>query len=205
MVVLVHAVDVESTGPRIGYHSLLSIGCCCLEINGEHAPQIIDRFLVTIEWPNGLVFDPTTLHFWKQHPAALVCNTSNTVAPEKAAELLLAHIKKIQHMAFVRKAQYVIVTDNPYYDVSWIDYLLRQYCPDALPLRHNYFTGWMPSRQLVNINERLQGMRDIGVYLNMDGFCTTVVADHTPLNDAIILAQKYAYYKVLVHRCKTRY
>lgn len=202
MVVLVHAVDVETTGPRIGYHSLLSIGCCCMEINGSHPPQIIDQFFVTIEWPRGLVFAPDTFHFWKQHPAALTLNTTNTVPPDQAAELLIAHIKKVQHMAFMRQAHYLIVTDNPYYDIQWIDFLICQYSANGLPLRHNYFTGWMPSKHLININERIQGMHDIGIPLNMHGFQTAIAADHTPLNDAIILAQKYAYYKALVYNYK---
>ena len=205
MVTLAHAFDIETAGPRIGRHSLMSIAACCLEIPRQGPPQVINSFIVTIAWPDGLVFDPATkAEFWDRNPDALRVSTQNAVPPSQAAHMLHEHIRHVQETAQLRRANYVVVTDNAYFDIPWIDWFLCQYTERGMPLRYNYFTGWMKAHSVVNVNERIQALADAGVTLNMQTFRATVPHDHNPLHDATALSQRYAYYRLATKPLRKR-
>jgi len=194
MTLVVHAFDVETSGPRIGKHSLMSIGAACVELSRGHV-TILDRFFVTIRWPEGLVFDETTRDFWHQNPQAFTTNTRNGKPVKEAAQMLYEHIHEAQRKASLRKARYVLLTDNAYFDVPWIDWFLCEHTERGLPLRHNYFTGWMGPQNVVDLSERLQCLREVNIDLNMQGFHSNTPHDHTPLNDALRLVERYAYFR----------
>lgn len=194
-VTLAHAFDIETSGPRIGRHSLMSIAAVCLEIPKRGPVTIIDQFFVTLRWPEGLVFDDKTRQFWAENPMAFAVSTTNTIPVKEAAHNLYTHIYAVQRKAHLRNAKYVVVTDNAYFDVAWIDWFLSTYTEQGMPLRHNYFTGWMRSDRMINLSERLSTLHEAGTPMDMRFFASTVPHDHTPLNDAKALAEKYAYYK----------
>jgi|LauGreDrversion4_2_1035121.scaffolds.fasta_scaffold00128_3 hypothetical protein len=195
MTTLAHAFDIETSGPRIGRHSLMSIAAVCLEIPKRGAIAIIDQFFMTIRWPEGLVFDEKTRQFWTEHPAAFAISTTNTVPVKEVAQALYNHVYNVQKKAHLRNAKYVVVTDNSYFDVAWIDWFLSTYTETGMPLRHNYFSGWMRTDRMINLSERLCVLQEAGYPLDMRFFHASVLHDHTPLNDAKVLAEKYAYYK----------
>ncbi len=195
MSLIVHAFDVETSGPRIGKHSLMSIGAACVEITPRGQITVLDRFFVAIHWPEGLVFDETTREFWRINPQAFAINTSNAKPVKVAAQLLYEHIYDVQRKAHLRKARYMVLTDNAYFDVPWIDWFLCEHTERGLPLRHNYFTGWLVPQNVVDLSERLQTLREVNMAPNMTAFHSSVPHDHTPLNDAIRLAERYAYFR----------
>jgi len=122
-------------------------------------------------------------------------NTTGGVSLRKAAEQLRDHVCEVQTMAEKRRAEYVLVTDNPYFDVAWIDALLTKYTENGQPLRYNYVTGWMSDAQMINVTERILALKEVGLSLNMQAFRPSVPHDHHPLHDAIRLAELYAHYR----------
>ncbi len=201
---LVHAFDIETSGPRIGRHSLMSVAACCIEIPIEGPAVQVDSFCVAIGWPNGLVFDEPTRQFWALHPKAFEFSTTNTLAPNVAANLLYEHIHRTQLRAKLRDSRYVIVTDNAFYDIPWIDWFLCQFTEYGMPLRHNYYTGWIKPAGVVDLTERLKALNEVGVNIKMRAFQPSVPNDHNPLNDAIGLAEKYVFYKKATAALKTK-
>jgi hypothetical protein len=194
MALVVHAFDVETSGPRIGKHCLMSIGAACVEISRGHM-TVLDRFFVTIKWPEGLVFDEKTRDFWRQNQQAFLINTTNTKPVKEAAQMLYEHIYEAQRKASLRKARYVLLTDNAYFDVPWIDWFLCEHTERGLPLRHNYFTGWLLPSNVVDLSERIQCLKEVNIDLQMRSFHSATPHDHTPLNDALRLAERYAYFR----------
>lgn len=195
MTLVVHAFDVETSGPRVGKHSLMSVGAACVEISPRGHLTVLDRFFVTVRWPEGLVFDENTREFWRTNPQAFTINTANAKPVKEAAQLLYEHIYEVQRKAHARKTRYVLLTDNAYFDVPWIDWFLCEHTEKGLPLRHNYFTGWLGPPNVVDLSERMQTLREVHMAPNMQGFHSSVPHDHTPLNDAMRLAERYAYFR----------
>ena len=99
----------------------------------------------------------------------------------------------MQEVAAKRKAKYVLVTDNSFYDVGWLDWLLSTYSATALPLRHSYTSGWLPADSVVDVTQRLRALRDIGLRVQVPR--TSTCEAHTPLHDATEIAHKYAFYR----------
>lgn len=205
MTTLAHAFDIETSGPQIGPGRLMSIGACCLEIPKHGPVEVINSFFVTIAWDGGLVFDhAATRDFWDKNPDALRHSTTACVSPSNAACALRAHICNVQQTALRRRAKYTVITDNAYFDVPWIDWFLCTFAKDGLPLRYNYHTGWMPHAAMVDLSQRIQTLHDLGIQINMETFQATVPHDHHPLHDATGLAEKYAFYKRMVHGFRSR-
>jgi hypothetical protein len=193
--ILAHSFDVETTSPRIGPSRLISVGACCLEIPTNGPVTVVNSFMVNIEWPEPLVYDhDETEQFWRDHPEAFAKCTTGGVTPEAAAVALEAHVRAVQDVAAKRKAKYILVTDNSFFDVGWLDWLLTTYSTTALPLRHNYVTGWMSAENVVDVTQRLRALRDAGFRITVPKAAATS-ADHTPLNDATAIAHKYAFYR----------
>ena len=195
MTILCHAFDVETSSPRFGPNRLMSVGCCCLEIPKSGPVEVVNSFQTNIDWGGPFVHDhKETERFWKEHPDAFARCTVNAVAPTVAAAALEAHIRSVQDIAAKRKARYVLVTDNAFFDVGWVDWLLTTHSPTALPLRHSYTAGWMTAENVVDVTQRLRALREAGFRITVPKEATASV-DHTPLNDATAIAQKYAFYR----------
>lgn len=195
MTLVVHAFDVETSGPRIGKHSLMSVGAACVEISPRGHMTVLDRFFVTVRWPEGLVFDDNTREFWRQNHQAFLVNTSDSKPVKEAAQELYQHIYDVQRKASLRKARYVLLTDNAYFDVPWIDWFLCEHTERGQPLRHNYFTGWLGAQNVIDLSERLQTLREVHMAPDMRDFHSLTPHDHTPLNDAMRLAERYAFFR----------
>lgn len=195
MTLVVHAFDVETSGPRIGKHSLMSVGAACVEISPRGHITVLDRFFVTVRWPEGLVYDDNTREFWRQNSQAFLINTSDSKPVKEAAQELYQHIYDVQRKAALRKARYVLLTDNAYFDVPWIDWFLCEHTEHGQPLRHNYFTGWLGPPNVIDLSERIQTLREVNMAPNMRNFYSQTPHDHTPLNDAMRLAERYAFFR----------
>ena len=194
MTVLAHSFDVETSSPTIGEGKLMSIGACVLEIPNNGTVEVIDTFCENIDWEGGLVFDhPKTEQFWKDNPDAFATCTKEVSPPSVVAGRLRDHIRAVQEIANKRKAKYVIVVDNAWFDVPWIDWFLSSFSAEALPLRHNYLTGWMSVENVVDVNQRIRALRDIGLRVNVPPDIVEG-AEHTPLTDAKCIAHKFAFY-----------
>lgn len=194
MATFAHSFDVEVSSPKLGERRLMSIGAVCLEISRRRPPEVINRFFAVIEWPGGLIQDhASTRTFWKGNPTAWKTNTTGGRPPAEVADALEKHLREVQRTAKLRRATYRLVSDNRRFDFAQLDAFLGTHSSGpGLPLRHNRETGWMGSDAVVDINERSQALRDVGIVLPR--FAPSVAADHTPVNDAIANAERYAHY-----------
>lgn len=201
MSTLIHSFDVETSGPKIGPRRLMSIAACVLEVDPSgRRREIINRFFGVVAWPEGILYDcPATHAFWKREPMAWKMSTTGGQPPHVVAHRLCEHIAEVQRVAIKRNAKYVVLTDNAYFDVPWIDWFLCTYTDAGLPLRHNYHTGWMRDG-VVDLSERLNALKDVSIDIAMSSFRPSVPSDHNPLNDATANAERYAYYLRQIHR-----
>jgi len=204
MTILVHALDVETSRRRIGPGGLMSIGAVCVDSpkhrrgNGE----VVRTFFGVIAWPDGLVRDdPYTNDFWSRNPEAYAASTTGGEPPETVAARLHAHIAEVQAMATARRAQYVLATDNAFFDPGWIDWFLATYGPkEALPLRYHSTGGYMANHQMVDVGQRFQVLNESGVSYprfrpprgDGDGLL------HCPTDDALRIVRRYEHYRRIV-------
>lgn len=192
--ILAHAFDIETSHRKIGDNRLMSIGAVVLEISPRRPPEVIHRFFEVIEWKDGLdMSDKSTAEFWHEFPKEFKESTTGGKPPGVVAASLMTHIREIQNLALRRKCNYRQVFDNTYFDVPWIDWFLCTHGPeDALPLRHNYFTGFMSREHMVSITERLEALKDI--HQSPPPFKPSVLNTHHPVDDATCIAERYAHY-----------
>lgn len=190
--ILVQSIDIETTSKHVGPNRLMSIGVTSVEIPRFTKSYVIKTSFIKIKWPDGFEYDEDTLAFWEKHKDAFVVNTCDGISPEAAAKELRDHIYDMHKLAFTRKMHYILLTDNSYFDVAWLDWFLSTYCPTSIPLRYNYFTGYMYDSHFVNLKERLQALRDIGYIITIPKQGTP--HDHTALNDSKRLVEDYEYY-----------
>lgn len=191
--ILAHAFDIETSSRKIGNNRLMSIGAVVLEIS-KHRTEIIHRFFEVIEWDGGLdMSDESTARFWSEFPEQFKASTVGGKPPAVVAKALMEHIKEIQNLAIRRKCKYVQVFDNTYFDVPWIDWFLCTHGPpEALPLRHNYLTGWMTREHMVSVTERIEALREIKCA--PPPFKASFTNTHHPVDDAAAIAERYAHY-----------
>lgn len=193
MSILIHAFDIETSSRSIGPGSLMSIGMCCMELQPNGRTELINSFFEVIEWPDGLVYDDVTREFWRTCESAHMISTTNGKPPHQVANALREHLNHVQCNAEKRRAKYRLVTDNAWFDVSWLDWFLCTYSEEKLPLRHSKVFGYIPQSKLVDVSERSRVLQNIGVNL------TPIVYNrqlHHPYNDAIYIAQRF----IQIHR-----
>ena len=107
--------------------------------------------------------------------------------------MLEAHVRSVQETAAKRKAKYVLVTDNSFFDVGWIDWLLCTYSKTATT--QTQLRDWMDDRrQYGRCHTKTQVLREAGFRITLPKSIGSYV-DHTPLNDATSIAHKFAFYR----------
>ncbi|MCI5052079.1 MAG: hypothetical protein MRY21_02950 [Simkaniaceae bacterium] len=114
------AIDIETSGPSMVKHGILSIGA----IAGS------DAFEVNIAL-EGREYDTLCLEqFWKRHPKAHAHVTKDPLAPKEAMARFAAFLD--------RHNRAMIVSDNPSFDIGWLNLYLALYT-ERLPI--NYTSG----------------------------------------------------------------
>lgn len=122
------AVDIETSGPYLTKNALLSVGCSVQDSNGkEH-----ESFLVNIKPPEGRIFDPECKkQFWDRHPQAMEAVQKDAQEPHLAVAKLKSFLDKVNSSY----KDCVIVSDNPSFDIAWIDQYLSEY-GNSKPMRY---------------------------------------------------------------------
>jgi hypothetical protein len=127
------AIDVETSGPSFAQHALLSIGC---SLQNEQK-QELDHFSVNIKIPEGRCFDKECEGlFWDKHKQAKNHIQKSSTSPELAMEAFENFIQKIDRSY----TDLILVSDNPCFDVAWIDNYLSVYT-SRKPLRYHSITN----------------------------------------------------------------
>ncbi len=107
-------------------------------------------------------------------------------------------IKKYQQLSIDNDYTYQILTDNSWFDETWISHYISLYS-DGYPLRHLYFEDkYMNVSNCIDLNQRIQGIKnDCNTHMSIHvPYTEHVPHDHTPVNDAKGLFQKYFYYLI---------
>jgi hypothetical protein len=201
---LVHAFDIETAGSGLGFHSLLSIGFAGILIDGETGEVLDDdvaRFKVNIAPKDGAtnhVWEPRCrIEFWDKNPEALRLATKDPKPAAVAAALVRDHVYDLQRRAAQEGWVYTLVTDNAYFDPSWIDHFVSTTLGEPFRLAHNVVTGYMGDHQRIDVDSRIQALIDdlcLTKEVVMQGFAPCVTHDHDAINDALYIAYKYAHY-----------
>jgi hypothetical protein len=205
--ILIHTLDLEASGPNLGtIHSILAVGGSATLVQKGYTTKIMGRFQANLSWPHPIQWNAETYTWYTtNHLSALESLCVDQVTPEVAACELTHHINAMQQLAAHNKWDYRIVVDNEFFDIPWIDWFLLSFCPFAQPLRQSRVDGhYMGATEIIDVNQRLQAMRDLGLNTRLKEFVPAVRADHTPLRDSLYIAEKYIHYlKVTdVHRKK---
>lgn len=103
--------DVETNGPLINIHYLLSIGCCAIEIKGNHINQI-DQFTCNIFF-NQDACDKDTMEFWAKWPDAWSNLFWNQIGKYEAAY-------KFHQFVVKQPGKHYFVARPCWFDYSWI-------------------------------------------------------------------------------------
>jgi hypothetical protein len=192
---IVISFDIETAGHRLGYHSLLAIGMVATKvINYEYT--FMESLEVHIHH-DPIVFDSSTKEWWSKNEEAFNVLIQNTISPESASRQIVDFIKKYQQIAYEFDYNYQILTDNSWFDETWISHFICKYTEDGYPLRHLYFQdSYMNVTNCIDLNQRIQALNNdcqlkIKFYVPHEEH---VSHDHTPVNDAKGLMQKYVYY-----------
>ena len=127
MIELIHAFDVETTGPVMGHHEILAVSFVAVRFDrSNRAATKIAALTLNLKTRDESAWHPTTLEFWRQNPEAWRRNTiaDDKVMPGNAAQQIHAHLATIQDVAARNGWDYKQITDNARFDYAWMNHLL---------------------------------------------------------------------------------
>jgi hypothetical protein len=184
MTKILMGIDIETAGPILGLHPLLAIGFTVWEFISPDNYHQLDEIEVHFHGDINS-YDETTLNFWYRNPDSWDHIKSNCVPENIGANLLIEFIKKWQKEAYKNQYSFCIITDNCWFDDTWISNLLCKY--GGNPLRHNYYTGYTDLSKVIDINQLILGVRMCGIQYETPKF----EAAHTPISDTKNIIKKY--------------
>jgi hypothetical protein len=185
------AVDIETTGPKFSKNAIIAIGYCAGTLDGE----ILLKKCIKLEL-DGRSFDPECVkQFWSKYPTLLSDLQTN---PMSVKDGLTEFVNDLDTLNSTY--QVIIISDNPSYDLGFLNYYLDCYL-DRYPL--NYIKGdgglYRPvfdtdayTRGLMKMDYTSLWTSDSAVRSQL-GFeiPSTVIHDHHPENDAEYIYQQH--------------
>lgn len=195
---IVQSFDIETIGFRIGQHPLIAVGT---SVWSYHRKKDESELLATLEvhFPFDLdSCDPDTLKWWKSQETWGKIQ-EDQISLTEGAQKLVDFTKKWQEEAILnRKCSYRLLTDNAWFDVHWIDWLLCTHTDDGHPLRQSYVptygkAGWIKIDAVIDIRQRRKGIEALG--LSLPKFEKITAHDHTPVSDSMGIAEEYFHYQ----------
>jgi DNA polymerase III epsilon subunit-like protein len=113
------ALDIETTGPNMIHHGMIAIGYCLGDINNN----VIESGRFCIQLDKDQDYDAKTwTRFWSKHQDILEIIKKEARPPK---EQMMKFAKFID--ALDDKYNLRIITDNPSFDVAFINYYLAKY------------------------------------------------------------------------------
>lgn len=196
---IVLAIDVEAASRNLfRERCLMSVGLVCAEFT--HGRLTLNRERrVVLDWSaqGGLVFDASTHAFWQGYPEALRLSTTNGVAPDIAAQEIVAFISDVEELSQKTNRPLVVVTDNAAFDVAWVDWLIKNHGPEGAPdLRTQPNGEYRHHTHFVDITQHMHAalfMRTLISLTNCPRPLPTGIK-HEPVSDARRTVEEYACY-----------
>ena len=186
---IIQSFDIETSGPNICNHNLLAVGIVTYEYSVKEC-RFIDSLEVHID--GEIIYDDSTKEFWNKNQESFNQIMINREDPQICADKMIDYLTKWQKHAIDKNIGYRIVTDNCWFDDTWLSYFLCKY--GGNPLRYNYHTGYIKTDNVIDINQRVQALKN-DCHLNIDLYIENKTPhDHTPVNDARGIVEKYYKY-----------
>lgn len=111
------AIDVKTNGPNYTTNSIISIGYCYGTLGGK----VMMNERINLKY-NPNTFDEWTYNkFWKKHLDKLDVLKENVVSVEEGMKKFIKIIDDLED-----KYNVIILSDNPVFDIGWINHYLRQ-------------------------------------------------------------------------------
>jgi DNA polymerase III epsilon subunit-like protein len=132
---LLCSIDIESSGPNMIRHGILSIGICAGTVSGD----IIVKKRFDFKLDNNITFDPDTYkNFWQKNLHILAEIQKNPVEPLNGISQFITLIDNLD-----KQYQLIIISDCITFDIGFINYYLAKYL-DRKPLTYNYKGDFRP-------------------------------------------------------------
>ncbi|HUX80603.1 MAG TPA: 3'-5' exoribonuclease [Alphaproteobacteria bacterium] len=178
------ALDIETSGCSLKKHGIVSIGASLQDKNSNE----LDSFQINVTLPEGHTYEERCVkEFWSENKKIYEFVQQNAVAPSIAMGKFCTFLRQVE----TRYPELIVVSDNPSFDVAWLNLYLSEYT-DRLPLNYTedntYRIIWDTySMQKVLTCERgdFESSWELPEKL---GFKSKWPADHNPLNDARTIA-----------------
>ncbi len=133
--ILLCAIDIETSGPKLIKNGILSIGICAGTISGN----IIVKKRIDVDLEDEQDYDKDTYdNFWIKNVDVLNEIKKNPLQPKNA---ILELMKIIDYLD--QNFQLIIISDCVSFDVGFINYYLAKYL-DRKPLTYNYKGEFRP-------------------------------------------------------------
>lgn len=203
---VVFAFDVESTAP---YEpgKVLSIGICVGTYNTKTFKwQVQEKSTYNLELPEHTlrhddlftdrIYDPSTLEFWRKNKIAWKTTREYTVPEKEACVEIIKTLSRWQEHAAKTGKDFVLVTDNAWYDNLWLSTLLTRHGGNVL--RHDYKGKYIESQRAVDLTQQINALEQVHIHIHAN-FKATVTHDHTPANDAQFNFELYVHMEQMLH------
>ncbi len=184
--------DIETGGYVLDKHPLLAVGLCIYLWDGKDLDglSLLDVCEVHLQGDES-AYDPGTLEFWHKNVEAWDIIREDIIPESEAAAILISFLKKWQLYAIENSLPFKTITDNCWFDDTFISWFLCRH--GGLPLRYNYYTGYTKLCHMIDVNQRIEAFT-----AELSGkilpFTPSVPHDHTPVSDARGIVEKYVNY-----------
>jgi hypothetical protein len=114
------AVDIEGSGSSFGQNGIVAIGWCVGDLHG----RVLEKKRVSLKL-HRRTFEPRCLtEYWSKpaQAAQLAVFQSEALEPAAAMKIFIDAVD-----SFESRYDLVILTDNPSYDIAWLNYYLDHY------------------------------------------------------------------------------
>ncbi|XWV26889.1 hypothetical protein QJ857_gp0161 [Tupanvirus soda lake] len=114
--IVLFAIDIETNGPNMFQHEIISIGYCVGNINGK----VFEKHRINFKYTSA--FSDSCWKFWSKFADVLNDLKKDALEPQLAIKEFIDVLDRYDDAYDVR-----IITDNPSYDTSFINFYLNRY------------------------------------------------------------------------------
>jgi hypothetical protein len=133
--ILLCAIDIETSGPKLIKNGILSIGICAGTVSGN----IIVKKRIDLKLEGDQTFDKNTYdNFWINNINVLETIKKDAINPKDA---MIEFMKIINYLD--ENYQLIIISDCITFDIGFINYYLAKYL-DRKPLTYDYKENFRP-------------------------------------------------------------
>lgn len=179
------AIDIETSGSSLIQNGLVSIGC---SLQDQHSNEL-RAFQVNLTLPENHIYEERCLQeFWLKNPRAHEFVQKDALSPDTAIKMFSEFLENAEK----DYPDLIIVSDNPSFDIAWLNFYLSQYT-DKLPLNYSQKGDYRPIWDLISMRKSLISVKS-GDFISNCGLTEKPALksrwkyDHTSLNDARVIA-----------------